>query len=100
MRSRIFAYSSTRPFRSVFADSSSSSRMPWSSRAREMAASPVSASTRRVPAAMPCSAVTRKRPMSPVCRTCVPPQNSLEKPGISTTRTRSPYLSPKKARAP
>ena len=33
-------------------------------------------------------------------RTWVPPQNSLEKPGTSTTRTRSPYLSPKKARAP
>ena len=65
-----------------------------------IAASPARASTRRVPAEMPCSAVTRKRPISPVWPTWVPPQNSLEKPGTSTTRTRSPYLSPKNASAP
>ena len=74
--------------------------MPWSAWARCTAASPVMASTRRVPAEMPCSAVTRKRPISPVWWTWVPPQNSLEKPGTSTIRTSSPYLSPKKARAP
>ena len=74
--------------------------MPWSACARATAASPASASTRRVPAETPCSAVSRKRPISPVEPTWVPPQNSLEKPGTSTTRTRSPYLSPKNASAP
>ncbi len=38
--------------------------------------------------------------MSPVARTCVPPQSSMLKPGIETTRTRSPYFSPKSAIAP
>ena len=38
-------------------------------------------------------------PMSPVADTCVPPHNSSELPA-SSTRTTSPYLSPKKAMAP
>ena len=38
--------------------------------------------------------------MSPVARTCVPPHSSTLKPGIDTTRTRSPYFSPKSAIAP
>ena len=41
-----------------------------------------------------------KRPMSPVARTCVPPHSSRLKPGIDTTRTRSPYFSPNSAMAP
>ena len=39
-------------------------------------------------------------PISAVQRTCVPPQSSREKPGISTTRTSSPYFSPKSIIAP
>ena len=39
-------------------------------------------------------------PMSPVARTCVPPHSSMLKPGIDTTRTRSPYFSPNSAIAP
>ena len=38
-------------------------------------------------------------PMSPVARTCVPPHSSIDGPA-SSTRTMSPYLSPKKAIAP
>ena len=38
--------------------------------------------------------------MSPVARTCVPPHSSMLKPGIDTTRTRSPYFSPNSAIAP
>ena len=37
--------------------------------------------------------------MSPVRATCVPPQNSFDSPMV-TTRTVSPYFSPKKAMAP
>ena len=54
----------------------------------------------RTPAATPLSSVTRKNPMSPVARTCVPPQSSRLKSGTETTRTRSPYFSPKSAIAP
>jgi hypothetical protein len=38
--------------------------------------------------------------MSPVRRTCVPPQSSVEKSPMRSTVTRSPYFSPKKASAP
>jgi hypothetical protein len=41
-----------------------------------------------------------KSPISAVLRTCVPPQSSVEKPGTETTRTTSPYFSPKSAIAP
>ena len=58
------------------------------------------ASMRRTPAATPLSATMTKRPMSPVARTCVPPHSSTLKPGIDTTRTRSPYFSPNSAIAP
>ena len=39
-------------------------------------------------------------PMSPVARTWVPPHSSVECGPASSTRTMSPYLSPKKAMAP
>ncbi len=55
---------------------------------------------RRTPDATPVSSVMRKSPMSPVAFTWVPPQSSMLKPGIDTTRTRSPYFSPKSAMAP
>ena len=54
---------------------------------------------RRTPWATPVSSVILKRAMSPVRATCVPPQNSFDSP-IVTTRTVSPYFSPKKAIAP
>ena len=38
--------------------------------------------------------------MSPVAETCVPPHSSMLKPGTLTTRTLSPYFSPKSAIAP
>ena len=41
-----------------------------------------------------------KNPMSPVARQWVPPHSSMLKPGIETTRTRSPYFSPNSAIAP
>ena len=55
---------------------------------------------RRTPAATPPSETIANRPMSPVARTCVPPHSSTLKPGIETTRTWSPYFSPKSAIAP
>ena len=55
---------------------------------------------RRTPAATPLSDAIAKRPMSPVARTCVPPHSSVLKPGTDTTRTLSPYFSPKSAIAP
>ena len=61
---------------------------------------PVAASMRRTPAATPLSPRSLKRPMSPVRATCVPPHSSVEKSPMRTTRTRSPYLSPKNASAP
>ena len=39
-------------------------------------------------------------PMSPSARTWVPPHSSIEWRPASSTRTTSPYLSPKKAIAP
>src|SRR6266704_4283014 len=71
-----------------------SSRSSWS------APRPASASMRRMPAAMPRSCVTLSSPIDPVLEACVPPHSSRLKPGTSITRTTSPYLSPKKARAP
>src|SRR5215217_3832346 len=74
------------------------------------ATSPVIASSRRTPAATAPSETTAMTPMSPVRPAWVPPQSSTEKvrlapspPGalpIETTRTSSPYFSPKSARAP
>ena len=55
---------------------------------------------RRTPAATPPSDTIVKKPMSPVARQWVPPQSSMLKPGIDTTRTRSPYFSPNSAIAP
>ena len=55
---------------------------------------------RRTPAATPLSEAIANRPMSPVARTCVPPHSSVLKPGTDTTRTVSPYFSPKSAIAP
>ena len=63
---------------------------------------------RRTPAALALSPTTRMSPMSPVRETCVPPQSSTDQallaPGrvrpIDTTRTSSPYFSPKSAIAP
>ncbi len=60
---------------------------------------PVTASTRRMPAATPPSETILKSPMSPVRATCVPPQSSREEP-MSSTRTSSPYFSPKSIIAP
>ena len=45
------------------------------------------------------SLTTFTAPICPMLRTCVPPQNSSDGPARST-RTFSPYLSPKKAIAP
>ena len=55
---------------------------------------------RRTLAALDPSAVSLKIPISAVLATCVPPQSSRETPSISTTRTHSPYFSPKRAIAP
>ena len=46
------------------------------------------------------SEVITNGPISAVQRTCVPPQSSRENPGISITRTSSPYFSPKSIIAP
>ena len=54
---------------------------------------------RRTPAAIDSSLSILKKPMSPVRRTWVPPQSSLEGPRV-TTRTVSPYFSPKIIMAP
>ena len=57
---------------------------------------PVTASMRRTPLAMLDSEMILNSPMSAVEATCVPPQNStLNDSSIVTTRTVSPYLSPK-----
>ena len=63
-------------------------------------ARPVTASTRRMLEPMDDSAVILKAPMSPRARTWVPPHSSTEWRPASSTRTVSPYLSPKKAMAP
>src|SRR5437773_1418705 len=74
--------------------------MAESSRTRRSMASPLKASTRRTPEETPRSPVTLNSPSSPVLLVCVPPQSSKEKSPMRTTRTRSPYFSPKSAMAP
>ena len=54
---------------------------------------------RRTPAAIDSSLTILKKAMSPVRRTWVPPQSSLDGPSV-TTRTVSPYFSPKIIMAP
>ncbi len=61
---------------------------------------PVMASMRRRFAPIEDSATIFTGPMSPSARTCVPPQSSVDRRPASSTRTMSPYLSPKKAMAP
>ena len=60
---------------------------------------PVYATMRRTPAAIDSSLAILKKAMSPVRRTCVPPQSSFDGP-MRTTRTTSPYFSPKIIIAP
>ena len=72
------------------------------------AARPVTASMRRIPPPMEDSPSTNRVPTWPVAETWVPPQTSTLKASplkessldMLTMRTTSPYLSPKKARAP
>ncbi len=64
------------------------------------AALPVTASIRLMPAATLASDSILKTPASPVRLVWVPPQSSLLKSPIETTRTRSPYFSSKSATAP
>src|SRR6185437_13450169 len=61
---------------------------------------PLTASTRRTPEETEPSPTSLIRPISPVAPVCVPPQSSVEKSPILTTRTRSPYFSPNNAIAP
>ena len=61
---------------------------------------PVTASMRRMPAATDDSLMILKQPIWAVFLTWVPPQNSVDQPQTSTTRTTSPYFSPKRAMAP
>jgi hypothetical protein len=65
-----------------------------------MAASPVTASRRRMLEPIDPSVTIFRRPMSPRAETWVPPQSSIEFGPARSTRTVSPYLSPKKAMAP
>ncbi len=97
-RARLRSASSARMRSSRLARSSCS----WRSRSRRYstAAVPVSASMRRAPAPVDASETITKGPMSPVRATCVPPQSSLEKSPVDTTRTRSPYFSSKSPIAP
>ena len=83
------------------------SRIVSASRKRSKASTPVTALMRRTPEAIDSSLVILNKPMSPVARTCVPPQSSFEKmssspfaPLMESTRTFSPYFSPKSAIAP
>ena len=55
---------------------------------------------RRTPDPTEPSETIANGPISAVERTWVPPQSSREKPGTSTTRTTSPYFSPKSIIAP
>ena len=55
---------------------------------------------RRAPEPTDVSERITNGPISAVERTCVPPHSSREKPSISTTRTSSPYFSPKSIVAP
>ena len=61
---------------------------------------PVTASMRRRLAPIDASETILMGPMSPRARTWVPPHSSMEWRPASSTRTTSPYLSPKKAMAP
>ena len=69
-------------------------RPAWDSASSDLA------SMRRTPEAIPDSCRILNAPMEPVRLTCVPPHNSIETPGTSTTRTTSPYFSPNMAVAP
>ena len=61
---------------------------------------PLIASMRLTPDDTDSSLVTFSNPISPVAAVCVPPHSSVEKPSASfTTRTLSPYFSPKSAMA-
>ena len=60
----------------------------------------MTASIRRVPEPTELSDVITNGPISAVARTCVPPQSSRESPAMSTSRTSSPYFSPKSIVAP
>ena len=60
----------------------------------------VNASILLTPAATPDSETILNNLIAAVLETCVPPQNSFEKSLIDTTRTVSPYFSPKRAIAP
>ena len=53
---------------------------------------PVTASMRRMPAATDDSLMILKQPIWAVFLTWVPPQNSVDQPQTSTTRTTSPYF--------
>ena len=79
-----------------WAASASTRSSRWS---RATLPSPVTASMRRRFEPIEPSLTILIVPMSPVARTWVPPQSSSEEPA-SSTRTMSPYLSPKKAIAP
>ena len=61
---------------------------------------PVTASMRRRLEPIEPSLTILMVPMSPSARTCVPPHSSRLLRPASSTRTMSPYLSPKKAMAP
>ena len=69
-------------------------------RSRASDASPVTASIRRVFEPMEASETTCSGPIVPEGVTWVPPHSSTESCPASTTRTTSPYFSPKKAMAP
>ena len=71
-----------------------------SSRMRSKLAVPVTASMRRRLAPIELSPRILIGPIVPRARTWVPPHSSTEWWPASTTRTTSPYLSPKKAMAP
>ena len=58
------------------------------------------ASIRLIPEAIPVSLIILNVPSCDVRVTWVPPHNSIETPGTSTTRTTSPYFSPNIAKAP
>ena len=85
---------------SVRSRAAASVRRPSRSTMRSKALVPVTASSRRVFEPMDDSETTVMGPIMPSAPTWVPPHNSMEWGPARTTRTRSPYLSPKKARAP
>ena len=82
---------------SVSARSRSCTSSSWM---RASAPSPVTASMRRRLAPIEPSLTILIGPMKPSACTCVPPHSSIECSPASSTRTRSPYLSPKNAIAP